>query len=111
MFRACVLDSRQRQARHHVHDHRRFVRFGGAPHLHQLTHFVYNCAWPETALLAKCEDGACQGAIVEKRAILTNVEYSTITVSVVLCMSCSFEIVMANEILDGANMIGAIKRG
>ena len=27
----------------------------------------YNCAWPETALLAKCEDGACHGAIAEKK--------------------------------------------
>jgi len=25
------------------------------------------CAWPETALLVKCEDGACQGAIVDKK--------------------------------------------
>ena len=33
------------------------------------------CAWPETALLAKCEDRACQGAIAEKSAILTDVEY------------------------------------
>jgi len=27
----------------------------------------HNRAWPETALLAKCEDGACQGAIAEKK--------------------------------------------
>ena len=33
------------------------------------------CAWPETALLAKCEDRACQGIIAEKSAILTDVEY------------------------------------
>ena len=32
-------------------------------------------AWPETALLAKCEDRACQGAVAEKSAILTGVEY------------------------------------
>ena len=31
------------------------------------------CAWPETALLAKCEDRACQGTIAEKSAILTDV--------------------------------------
>jgi len=34
------------------------------------------CAWPETALLAKCEDRACQGTIAEKSAILTDVEYN-----------------------------------
>ena len=33
------------------------------------------CAWPETALLAKCEDRACHGAVAEKSAILTDVEY------------------------------------
>ena len=33
------------------------------------------CAWLETALLAKCEDRACQGAIAENSAILTDVEY------------------------------------
>ena len=31
--------------------------------------------WPETALLAKCEDRAFQGAVAEKSAILTDVEY------------------------------------
>ena len=25
------------------------------------------CAWPETALLAKCEDRACHGAVAEKK--------------------------------------------
>ena len=34
------------------------------------------CAWPETALLAKCEDKACQGPSQKKSAILTDVEYS-----------------------------------
>ena len=33
------------------------------------------CAWPETALLAKCEDRVCQGTVAEKNAILTDVEY------------------------------------
>ena len=37
-------------------------------------HVLY-CACPETALLAKCEDRACQGIIAEKSAILTDVEY------------------------------------
>ena len=32
-----------------------------------LVSFALYCAWPETTLLAKCEDGACQGAIVEKK--------------------------------------------
>ena len=36
------------------------------------------CAWPETALSAKCEDRACQGTIAEKSAILPDVEYSSI---------------------------------
>ena len=34
------------------------------------------CAWPETALLAKCEDRACQGTVAEKSAILADVEYT-----------------------------------
>ena len=34
------------------------------------------CAWPETALLAKCEDRGCQGPSQKKSAILTDVEYS-----------------------------------
>ena len=33
------------------------------------------CTWPETALLAKCEDRVCQGTAAEKSAILTDVEY------------------------------------
>ena len=36
---------------------------------------IIYCARPETALLAKCEDRACQGTIAEKSAILTDVEY------------------------------------
>ena len=45
-----------------------------------MTHEVYfdgalYCVWPETALLAKCEDRVCQGTVAEKSAILTDVEY------------------------------------
>ena len=29
--------------------------------------FLVYCAWPETALLAKCEDRACQGTAAEKK--------------------------------------------
>ena len=39
---------------------------------------------------------------------LNNVRRSY-SVGVMLYMSCPFEIVMANEILDGANIIGATK--
>ena len=30
-------------------------------------YFLLYCAWPETALLAKCKDRACQGTVAEKK--------------------------------------------
>jgi len=43
------------------------------PAIYPLARKLY-CAWPETAFLAKCEDGACQGTVAEKSVILTGVE-------------------------------------
>ena len=34
---------------------------------HALTPIHIYYTWPETALLAKCEDRACQGAVAEKK--------------------------------------------
>ena len=67
------------------------------------------CAWPETALLAKCKDRACQGAVAEKNAILTDVEYAIlfpgefsadctrVPEHIVICRTIHIEIVVTGD--------------